>query len=95
MDYKGYIFNISMQVKIIVKAIYFINTVRVFHMSKITFVEDQCEPDICDRVDCRNVVKEDCKANETFDKNGGYCGCCPACVPKPGKSKCILNHFNT
>ncbi|GFY41369.1 uncharacterized protein TNIN_62651 [Trichonephila inaurata madagascariensis] len=38
-----------------------------------------CAKDICSRVRCVQVMKEDCKKNEVFVEKAGYCGCCNAC----------------
>ncbi|PRD22589.1 UNVERIFIED_CONTAM: hypothetical protein NCL1_48740 [Trichonephila clavipes] len=38
-----------------------------------------CAKDICSRVRCIQVSKNNCTKDEVFVKKGGYCGCCDAC----------------
>ena len=43
-----------------------------------TVVYSICPPDACVGVQCPAVQ---CGSAERYDKQGGVCGCCPACVP--------------
>ena len=42
-----------------------------------------CTPNICDTVRCIMVTRAECESRGEFAflKHGGFCGCCPACVP--------------
>ncbi|KAG8226430.1 hypothetical protein J437_LFUL015098 [Ladona fulva] len=56
----------------------------------LVFTEDVqetpvCPPDICSRVRCRGITKEECPSPDNYiDPKGGYCGCCPKCVKRSG-----------
>nr|KAI8743223.1 hypothetical protein BgiMline_021632 [Biomphalaria glabrata] len=57
-------------------------------LTAIVFIERThgivCTANICDLVDCIHHTPENCPGK--FVKNGGYCGCCDACLAilKPG-----------
>ncbi|KAK7495486.1 hypothetical protein BaRGS_00013184 [Batillaria attramentaria] len=39
-----------------------------------------CSPNICMLVDCMYVSPDSCAAPSVYVANGGFCGCCPACL---------------
>lgn len=48
-----------------------------------------CTPDICATVRCAAVTNDNC--NGMIKENGGYCGCCDACITELGGFNVFLH----
>ncbi|XP_064594663.1 uncharacterized protein LOC135461473 [Liolophura sinensis] len=48
-----------------------------------------CPPDICTRVRCAGIRAEDCAGR--VDANGGFCGCCPACIQQAAEGELCMS----
>lgn len=46
-----------------------------------------CTPEICMTVRCAAVTADNC--NGVIKENGGFCGCCDACITELGRLKQI------
>ena len=56
-----------------------------------------CTPEICEASECEEVTEANCDG--LVKANGGFCGCCDACVTELGKfmlmfSMCFFRHMS-
>lgn len=42
--------------------------------------ETICTENICDYVKCKEILHKDCDKGTVYQADGGFCGCCPACI---------------
>ena len=50
-----------------------------------------CSPDVCQLVRCAAVTEDSC--NGKVVQNGGYCGCCDACVMEISKKQFFTHYW--